>query len=97
MATQAKQVAAKIDSIRQLDLFASALADSEHDRAGLRVANEKLCASNADLRRMQLAVAEGFDALDAWTEGRLREMVEEAGDELAALVDLVLDARDEDG
>jgi len=96
MATQARQAAAKISSVRQLDLFASALVESEHDRAGLRATNAKLCTSNADLRWMQLAVAEGLDALDAWTEGRLREMVEEASDELAALVDLVLDARDED-
>jgi hypothetical protein len=77
---------------RRFDVF----AEWERERAALRAANKRLQASNADLRRMQLAVAAGFDALDDWTDGVLRGLVERSGDELAALVDLVLDACEED-
>jgi hypothetical protein len=73
-----------------------AIPDSQLDVfAELVDANESLRRSNADLRRTQLAVTQGLDALDEWTEGRLRELVEHACDELADLVDLILDGREE--
>lgn len=84
----------ELDPVRQLELFDEALAESERARAELLVANEKLRRSNANLRRLHLAVAQGFDVLDERTEGRLRELVEQAGDELAELVDLALDGHD---
>ena len=63
------------------------MAESERARAELRLSNERLQRRNADLRAFQLAVVQGFDVIDARTQGRLKELVEEAGDELAALVD----------
>lgn len=68
-----------------------ALAKSERAREELRLANERLQRSNADLQAFQLAVVQGFDVIDERTQGRLKELVEEAGDELAALVDDALD------
>lgn len=82
------------DSVCQLELFDGALAESERARAELLAANERLRRSNADLRRVQRHIARGFDVLDERTEGRLRELVEQAGDELAALVDRIVDRRD---
>jgi hypothetical protein len=84
------------ESVRQLELFDEALAESERARAELLAANERLRRSNADLRRVQRHVAEGFAVLDERTDGRLRELVEQAGDELAALVDRIVDRRDGD-
>jgi hypothetical protein len=53
--------------------------------------NAKLQQANAGLRTVQLAVAQGFDLIDERTQGRLREIVEESGDALAALVDETLE------
>jgi hypothetical protein len=75
--------------------LAAALAELRRAEADLRAANEGLRRANGELRRIHLTVAEGFDALDRWSAGRLREVVERAGDELAALVDLVLDDSEE--
>ncbi len=61
-------------------------------RAGTAIrANERLQRRNADLQTFQLAVVQGFDWIDERTKGRLKELVEEAGDELAALVEDALD------
>lgn len=76
-------------SFEQLD---RALAESERARDDLRVENKRLQRRNADLRARGLAVEDGFDWIDERTQGRLRELVEEAGDELAALVDELLDS-----
>lgn len=72
----------------QLDI---ALAGSERARNDLDLANADLQRANADLRTLQIAVAQGFNLIDERTQGRLREVVEEAGDDLAALVDETLD------
>lgn len=77
---------------RSFELLDRALAESERARDDLRVENATLQRRNADLRTLELAVEEGFDWIDERTQGRLRELVEEAGDELAALVDEVLDS-----
>ena len=83
------------DSIRAVERSSEALdralAESEHARDELHIANAKLQRTNADLRTLQIAVTQGFNFIDERTHGRLRELVEEAGDELAALVDDTLD------
>lgn len=60
-------------------------------RDDLRVAGEELRRENAGLRARELAVAQGFDLVDERTRGRLRELVEETGAELAEIVDEALD------
>jgi hypothetical protein len=67
------------------------LAKSERARDELHFANERLHRRNADLRALQLAVVQGFDFINERTQGRLKELVEEAGDEFAALVDEALE------
>jgi len=75
-------------SSEQLD---RALAESERARDDLHIANAKLQRTNVDLRTLQIAVALGFNLIDERTEGRLRALVAEAGDDLASLVDEALD------
>jgi hypothetical protein len=77
--------------IRSREVCDRALAKSERAREELRLADERLQRRNADLQAFQLAVVQGFDVIDERTQGRLTELVEEAGDELAALVDDALD------
>jgi hypothetical protein len=72
-------------------LLETVLAESERARARLDMDNAKLQQANAGLRTVQLAVAQGFDLIDERTQGRLREIVEESGDELVALVDETLE------
>jgi hypothetical protein len=55
-------------------------------RSELELANERLLRTNANLRMLQIAVGQGFNLIDERTQGRLRQIVEEAGDHLAALV-----------
>jgi hypothetical protein len=43
------------------------------------------------LQTLQLAVAQGFNLIDERTQGRLRELVQQAGDDLAALVEETFD------
>jgi hypothetical protein len=50
----------------------------------------ELCRSKADLERLRQATEAGFELLDLQTNGELRLLVEQACDELAALVDLIL-------
>ena len=68
------------------------LAEAKRARDELLITNERLQRRNAELQALELAVEEGFDWIDERTQGRLRDLVEEAGDELAALVDEMLDA-----
>lgn len=65
-------------------------------RTEIHVANEALQRRNANLHAFQLAIVRGFDVIDERTQGRLTELVEEVGDELAALVDEALDDPTED-
>jgi hypothetical protein len=81
---------------RTCEALDRALYRSERSREQLRVANERLQRRNAQLQALQLAVEDGFDWIDERTQGRLRELVEETGDELAALVDEALDEPTED-
>lgn len=80
-------------SERLSESLGQALAESERARAALSTANEELQRRNVELRTLHIAVGEGFALIDERTRGRLRELVEEAGDDLAALVDDALDHR----
>ena len=66
-------------------------SSSMHRREALLAANDELQRRNADLEALHLAVGKGLDVIDEQTQGRLLELIEEAGDELAALVDETLD------
>jgi hypothetical protein len=69
---------------------------SERARQELHLANERLWRRNAELDAFQVAVVQGFALIDARTHGHLSELVEEAGDELAELIDDALDDPSED-
>ena len=66
-------------------------SSSSHSREALLAANEELQRRNADLEALHLAVLKGLDVIDQETQGRLLELIEDAGDELAVLVDETLD------
>jgi hypothetical protein len=72
---------------RSSELLDDALVQSERARDALNLANERLQRKNAELRTLQVAVAHGFNLIDDRTQGQLRELIEEAGDDLVALVD----------
>jgi hypothetical protein len=72
---------------RSSELLDSVLAESERTMDKLHRANASLQRKNVELRTLQLAVAQGFNLIDERTKGRLRELVEQAGDDLAALVE----------
>ncbi len=76
----------------QQALFSDVSAEAEQARRELLGP----CRSNAELRRLQGALEQGLDAIDACSNGRLRKLVEQIGDELAALVDLVLETSEEE-
>jgi hypothetical protein len=65
-------------------------------RDALLEANGNLRRRNTDLEAMHQAVLQGLDVIDERTQGRLWELFEETGDELAELVDEALDDRGRD-
>jgi hypothetical protein len=73
----------------QLDLLAEPKRTGES-----AVASEILRRPNAELEQLQRATADSIRALDEHTQGRLRELIEHAGDEFAALIELVLNNRE---
>jgi len=76
---------------RSSEMLDDVLVESERTQDELHLANSRLRNANAELRTLQLAVAQGFNLIDERTQGRLRELVQEAGDDLAALVDETID------
>jgi uncharacterized protein HemX len=64
-------------------------------RDGLRAANTELRRRNGELEARRLAIESALDAIDDRTQGRLRELIEENGDELAEFVDDALDESSE--
>lgn len=68
------------------------LAETKRTFAELRIANVQLQQRNVELETHESAMEEALEWVDEQTQGRLRELVEAAGDELAALVNAVLDA-----
>jgi hypothetical protein len=75
---------------RSSELLDDALVESERARDALNLSNELLQRKNAELRTLQIAVAQGFNVIDERTQGQLRELIEQAGDDLVALVDETL-------
>jgi len=75
---------------RSSELLDDALVESERARDALNLSNEVLQRKNAELRTLQIAVAQGFNVIDERTQGQLRELIEQAGDDLVALVDETL-------
>lgn len=65
-------------------------------RDALLEANGNLRRRNTDLEAMHRAVLQGLDVIDERTQGRLWELFEETGDELAELIDEALDDRGRD-
>jgi hypothetical protein len=91
--TERKSVA--IVALAATALVAAAVALRAHRSARAREelhrANERLQRTNAELHAFHLGVIQGFALIDERTHGRLTELVEEAGDELAELIDDALD------
>jgi hypothetical protein len=69
---------------RRLD---RSLAESERARDALVVANRELADANVQSRTMQVAFADLLNLADERTEGRMRELIEETGGELAAVLE----------
>jgi len=65
----------------------AALADSERARDDLSAANEELARANLELRTMQVAMADLLNFADERTHGRMRELIEDTGSELADLLE----------
>jgi uncharacterized membrane protein YraQ (UPF0718 family) len=76
---------------RAAELLDGAILESERARDELHAANAQLRKTNADQLVTQLAVAQAFNLIDERTQGQLREVVEQAGGDLAALVEETLD------
>jgi cell division protein FtsB len=72
-------------------VLAASASRSMRRRDELRAANKELQRRNATLEARQLAIETGLALIDERTQGHLRELVEESGDELAELVDEALD------
>ena len=76
-------------------LLAAALAASANKamrrRDELRAVNKELQRRNVELETRQDAIERALELIDERTQGHLREIVEESGDELAELVDEALD------
>ena len=79
---------------RSSKLLDDALLESERSRDALNITNQRLQRKNAELEALQLAVTQAFRVIDERTGGRLWDVVHEAGDDLAALVDETLDEED---
>ena len=75
--------------------LAASASSSVRRRDGLRAANTELQRRNAELEAQRLAIESALDAIDDRTQGRLRELIEQSGDELAELVDDALDESSE--
>jgi hypothetical protein len=64
-----------------------ALAEAERSGDNLAIVNEELRQANVQLRAMQIALADALNLADERSEGRLRELIEGTGEELAELLE----------
>jgi hypothetical protein len=64
-----------------------ALSESERARDELAAANEDLARVNMELRVMHTAFADLLNLADERSSGRMRELIEDAGDDLAELLE----------
>jgi hypothetical protein len=72
------------DAYERLD---ESLAETERARDGLDIANEELRRANVQIRAMHVANAHLLNLADEKANGRMRELIEETGDDLAALLE----------
>lgn len=72
------------DAYTRLD---QALSESEHARDQLATANDELGRANLELRTMHVAFADLLNLADERTDGRMRELIEDTGGELAELLE----------
>ena len=93
MATDATGRTAAIESDDQLDLLSESAQEPKLAPTEPTVTDQELREQGGELERLQRATADSLGALDQHTQGRLRELIEHAGDELAALIELVLNNR----
>jgi hypothetical protein len=79
------------DSIRTAETAYSrldrALVEAERARDRLREANDELARANAQIQAMHIAFADLLNLADERSSGRMRELIEDAGDELAELLE----------
>ena len=64
-----------------------ALADAERARDELADANEDLARANAQIQAVHIAYADLLNLTDERTRGRVRELIEDAGEDLAELLE----------
>jgi hypothetical protein len=72
------------DAYERLD---DSLAEMEHARDELDAANEELRRANVEIRAMSVANAQLLNLADERTGGRMRDLIEETGTDLAALLE----------
>jgi hypothetical protein len=79
------------DSIRTAETAYSrldrALGETERARDRLREANDDLARANAQIQAMHIAFADLLNLADERSSGRMRELIEDAGDDLAELLE----------
>lgn len=78
------------DAYARLD---RALSESERARDELAAANEDLARVNMELRVMHTAFADLLNLADERSSGRMRELIEDTGDELAKLLEEEMEQR----
>jgi hypothetical protein len=79
------------DAYERLD---KSLAETERARDERAVANEELGRANVQIRAMHVANAQLLNLADERADGRIRTLIEETGDDLAALLEEQLEGRD---
>jgi hypothetical protein len=72
------------DAYARLD---RALAAAEQSGDQLALANEELQRANVQLNAMQIALADALNLADERSHGRMRELIEDTGEELAELLE----------
>jgi len=69
------------------DRLDEAHRDSERSRDELSIANQELARTNVELRTLHVAMADLLNLADERTHGRMRELIEETGGELAEMLE----------
>ena len=63
-----------------------ALAETERTHDELAIANEDMLRANVQIRAMHIAIDELLNVADERANGRMRDLIEETGDDLVALL-----------
>lgn len=64
-----------------------ALANAERSRDRLAAGNEELRQANVQLRAIHIALSDALNLADERSHGRMRELIEDTGEELAELLE----------